>query len=66
MYIHTYTEVCMYACRCVKGTRANQRHTRHHRCSRVFEGSLHVRVCVFVYVYVRSCVCVCVLVLFRW
>jgi hypothetical protein len=32
---HPY--VCVCVCMCVYGARANQRHTRHHRCSRVCE-----------------------------
>jgi hypothetical protein len=33
----------MFVCMIVWGARANQRHTRHHRSSRVCEWSLHVR-----------------------
>jgi hypothetical protein len=44
-YLFTYTHVCTFVCMIVWGARANQRHTRHHRSSRVCEWSLslHVR-----------------------
>ncbi len=41
-YVYTYTRVCMFVCMIYWGARANQRHTRHHRSSRVCEWSLHV------------------------
>ena len=42
--MHT-SDVCVCVCMCVWGARATQRHTRHHRCSRVCEWSLHVCTC---------------------
>jgi hypothetical protein len=55
---HTSVSV---VCMCVWGSRANQRHTRHHRSSRVCEWSLHVcvRACVLYYFVNLSTVSVC-------
>ncbi len=47
IYVLTHAPmVCMFVCMLVWGARANQRHTRHHRSSRVSEWSLHAFVCV--------------------
>ena len=46
---HAWMLVCVCVCMCLCGVRANQRHTRHHRSSRVCEWSLHV--CA------RACAC---------
>ncbi len=42
IYLNTYTRVCMFVFMIYWGERANQRHTHHHRSSRVCEWSLHV------------------------
>jgi hypothetical protein len=59
--MHTCVSVFVYVC----GTRANQRHNRHHRKSSVCECSLHVRaranVCWFCFANL-STVSVCLLV----
>ncbi len=47
IYPRIHAQVCMFVCMIVWGARANQRHTRHHRSSRVCEWSLHVRAGVF-------------------
>ncbi len=40
--MHANTQVWMFVCMIVWGARVNQRHTRHHRSSRVCEWSLYV------------------------
>jgi hypothetical protein len=53
--------LCVCACMCVWGARANQRHTRHHRSSRLCEWSLksvRAQACVLV-LFRKSLYCVC-------